>query len=127
MKNKDVNFEDIVGRYLSITVDDEVFRIYAEESGEGIPLICLHTAGSDSRQFRHMLNDKEFTKKYRVIAFDLPWHGKSNPPEGYHLKEYKLTTDLYKKIIVIDGNLIPLMQNLQYFKDIIISNGASDF
>jgi|TARA_B110000211_G_scaffold59804_1_gene67310 pimeloyl-ACP methyl ester carboxylesterase len=100
MKNKDVNFEDIVGRYLSITVDDEVFRIYAEESGEGIPLICLHTAGSDSRQFRHMLNDKEFTKKYRVIAFDLPWHGKSNPPEGYHLKEYKLTTDLYKKIIM---------------------------
>ena len=66
MKNKDVNFENIVGRYLSITVDDEVFRIYAEESGEGIPLICLHTAGSDSRQFRHMLNDKEFTKKYRV-------------------------------------------------------------
>ena len=34
---------------------------------------------------------------------------------------------LAKKIIIIDGNLIPLMQNLQYFKDIIISNGASDF
>ena len=100
MENNDIHFEDIIGRYISINVNSEVFRIYVEEAGEGIPLICLHTAGSDSRQFRHILNDKEITKKYRVIAFDLPWHGKSNPPKDYHLNEYKLTTDLYKKIIM---------------------------
>ena len=31
----------------------------------------------------------------QVIAFDLPWHGKSLPPVGYHLEDYNLTTDLY--------------------------------
>ena len=30
----------------------------------------------------------------------MPWHGKSNPPEGYELKDYKLTTNLYKEIIM---------------------------
>ena len=85
MENNDIHFEDIIGRYISINVNNEVFRIYVEEAGEGIPLICLHTAGSDSRQFRHILNDKEITKKYRVIAFDLPWHGKSNPPKNLSL------------------------------------------
>ena len=54
MKDSNIKFEDITGRYFSITVDKEVFRIYVEESGTGIPLICLHTAGSDSRQFRHI-------------------------------------------------------------------------
>ena len=94
MKKINIEFEDIIGRYININVDDENYRIYVEEAGKGIPLLCLHTAGSDGRQFRHILNDKEITKNYRVIAFDLPWHGKSNPPEGYELKDYKLTTSL---------------------------------
>ena len=100
MKSINIEFEDIIGRYLNINVDDTNYRIYVEEAGQGIPLLCLHTAGSDGRQFRHILNDKEITKNYRVIAFDLPWHGKSNPPEDYELKDYKLTTSLYKKIIM---------------------------
>ena len=70
-----------------------------EESGKGIPLVCLHTAGSDSRQFRHVLNDKQITKKFRVIAFDLPWHGKSNPPEDHKGTEYKLTTKDYIELV----------------------------
>ena len=34
---------------------------------------------------------------FRVIAFDLPWHGRSNPPREWWLMEdeYKLTTDFY--------------------------------
>ena len=76
-------------------------RIYAEEAGEGIPLICLHTAGSDARQYRHLLCDKTVTDHYRVIAFDMPWHGKSNPPAGFREEEYKLTTDLYKELSLI--------------------------
>ena len=31
-----------------------------------------------------------------------------------------------KKLIIIDGNLTPFMQNLQYFKDLIASNRQSD-
>ena len=81
-------------------MDNTNYRIYVEEAGQGIPLLCLHTAGSDGRQFRHILNDQKITENFRVIAFDLPWHGKSNPPEGYELNDYKLTTSLYKKIIM---------------------------
>ena len=57
-------------------------RLYIEEAGQGIPLLCLHTAGSDGRQYRGLLNDKRITDNYRVIVFDMPWHGKSSPPEG---------------------------------------------
>ena len=71
-----------------------------EEAGRGIPMICLHTAGSDSRQFRHILTDPKINSQFRVIAFDLPWHGKSNPPKGFRDIEYKLTVDGYKKIII---------------------------
>ena len=70
-------------------------RIFVEEAGQGIPLLCLHTAGADSRQYRYLLNDAEVTSKYRVIAFDMPYHGRSNPPDGWWLKKYKLTTRDY--------------------------------
>ena len=30
-----------------------------------------------------MMNDEAVTSRFRVIAFDLPWHGKSYPPEGW--------------------------------------------
>ena len=96
----DLYFEDIIGRYFNLNLNKDNYRIYVEEAGQGTPLLCLHTAGSDGRQFRHILNDKRITNNYRVIVFDLPWHGKSNPPEGYELKDYKLTTNLYKEIIM---------------------------
>ena len=100
MSMTDLNFEDIIGRYFNLNLNKDNYRIYVEEAGQGTPLLCLHTAGSDGRQFRHILNDKRITNNYRVIVFDLPWHGKSNPPEGYELKDYKLTTNLYKEIIM---------------------------
>lgn len=93
-------FEPIIGRYMSVEIAGQSQRIYVEEAGEGIPLVCLHTAGADGRQFRAMLNDPEITDRFRVIAFDLPWHGKSSPPEGYHLAEYRLTTELYTATIL---------------------------
>ena len=72
--------EAIVGRYVHVDIDGEMHRIYFEENGAGIPLVCLHTAGSDARQWRHLLVDEAFAKNFRIIAFDMPWHGKSNPP-----------------------------------------------
>jgi pimeloyl-ACP methyl ester carboxylesterase len=92
-------FEPIIGRYLHVTVMGQQCRIYVEEAGQGIPLVCLHTAGSDGRQYRHMMCDEEITNKYRVIAFDMPWHGKSYPPVGYEQAEYRLTTELYVETI----------------------------
>ena len=87
--------EPIVGRYVAVPVMGENCRIYFEEAGEGIPLVCLHTAGADSRQFRHLMCDETVTRHYRVIAFDLPWHGKSYPPAGWQDHEYQLTTQRY--------------------------------
>lgn len=77
-----VRVEPIVGRYLHLELSGVAHRVYVEEAGEGVPLLCLHTAGSDTRQYRGLMNDPELIKNYRIIAFDLPWHGKSSPPEG---------------------------------------------
>ncbi|MBV6271351.1 alpha/beta hydrolase [Alcaligenaceae bacterium CGII-47] len=90
-----IPFEPIVGRYLSVNIQERDCRVYIEESGSGIPLVCLHTAGADSRQFRHLMCDQAITDQYRVIAFDMPWHGKSYPPEGWQTQDYQLSTPLY--------------------------------
>ena len=82
------SIEPITGKYLHVDIMGEPCRVYFEENGQGIPLVCLHTAGSDNRQFRHLLCDEEITRKYRVIAFDMPWHGKSYPPAGFQNKDY---------------------------------------
>ena len=92
--------EPIVGRYLTLVLDDRLHRVYFEEAGQGIPLVCLHTAGADGRQFRHLMNDEAITKDWRVIAFDMPWHGKSLPPAGWQDEEYKLTTRGYVELIM---------------------------
>ena len=92
--------EPVTGRYMQLTIQGRGNRVYFEEAGQGIPLLCLHTAGADGSQYRHLLNDPEITQNYRVIAFDMPWHGKSLPPAGYHLEEYRLTTDLYVETVM---------------------------
>ena len=75
------DFEPVTGRYLRFAFQGHTYRLYVEEAGQGIPLLCLHTAGSDSRQYRALMNDEAVTRRFRVIAFDLPWHGKSSPIE----------------------------------------------
>ena len=87
--------EPIIGRYIRVSIMGEDCRIFFEEAGQGIPLVCLHTAGADTRQFRHLMGDDAVTKNFRVIAFDLPWHGKSYPPVGWEKHEYRLTTERY--------------------------------
>ena len=74
--------EPIQGRYIYLTVGGIEYRVYFEEAGNGIPLLLGHTAGSDGRQYRHLLNDQEVTCNFRCIVFDLPYHGKSLPPHG---------------------------------------------
>src|SRR5262249_59965215 len=93
-------FEPAVGRYLNLEVAGTPHRIYVEEAGQGIPLLCLHTAGSDGRQYRGLMNDDALTQRFRVIAFDLPWHGKSSPPAGWQTGAYRLTSDAYLATIL---------------------------
>lgn len=96
----EAHIEPVIGRYIRLQIQGRLHRVYFEEAGDGIPLLCLHTAGSDGRQFRHILNDPEITSRYRVIAFDLPWHGKSSPPAGFETEVYELTTDGYVDIVM---------------------------
>ncbi len=91
--------EDVVGRYVHVRSSGVDQRIYFEEAGSGPVLLALHTAGSDSRQFRHLLADPAVTGRYRVVAFDLPWHGRSLPPDGWWTEEYLLTTDRYVAVV----------------------------
>ena len=93
-------FEPISGRYLHLELLDKPHRLYVEEAGQGIPLLCLHTAGSDARQFRGLMNDERITANFRVIAFDMPWHGKSSPPAGWQEAEYQLTSGNYIRMIL---------------------------
>ena len=94
--------DPIIGRYLNMDFQGRPHRIYFEEAGDagGIPLICLHTAGADGRQYREILNDEAITEHFRVVVFDLPWHGKSSPPAGFQDEIYKLTTDGYVDIVM---------------------------
>ena len=87
--------DPIVGRYINLAFEGRPHRIYFEEAGSGIPLICLHTAGADGRQYRAILNDEAITENFRVVVFDLPWHGKSSPPPGFQDEIYELSTERY--------------------------------
>lgn len=92
--------ENIVGRYVTIDVMGVTQRIYFEEAGQGRPVLCLHTAGADTRQWRHLMNDEVVTGGNRLIAFDMPWHSKSLPPEGFQTQEYLLTTEIYIETVL---------------------------
>jgi pimeloyl-ACP methyl ester carboxylesterase len=92
--------EPVTGRYAHLELGGKPQRIYFEEAGQGIPLLCLHTAGSDGRQYRAVLNDAAITQSYRVIVFDMPWHGKSSPPAGWEKEDYRLTAAAYTDLIM---------------------------
>jgi pimeloyl-ACP methyl ester carboxylesterase len=89
----------ITATYLTIDYAGREYRIFYEESGQGIPMVCLHTAGSDSRQYKYMLEDPELQADFRMIAFDMPWHGRSMPPRGWRSERYELSIQFYVGII----------------------------
>jgi pimeloyl-ACP methyl ester carboxylesterase len=106
--------EAIIGRYVWLSLSGRRHRVYFEEAGPtdggGIPLVCLHTAGADGKQWRHILNDADMTKHFRVLAFDMPRHGKSLPPAGWQDGEYRLTTDAYIETILAFCDALALEQ-----------------
>ena len=89
----------IQATYVTIDYEGRDYRIFYEESGSGIPMLCLHTAGSDSRQYKYMLEDPELQADFRMIAFDMPWHGRSMPPRGWRHEQYALSVESYIGII----------------------------
>lgn len=88
------------GLYVPVTAQDTAFSIYYETAGSGRDMLCLHTAGADCRQFHGLMADARLTGGHRLVAFDLPWHGKSPPPDGAIPGSWRLNTDLYVDLIM---------------------------
>ena len=95
-------FDRAVGRYVYLEVQGVEYRVFFEESGNpnGIGLLCQHTAGCDGRQYRHVLEDPELGKDYRLITYDLPFHGRSLPPTevAWWQEEYRLTRSFFMDV-----------------------------
>lgn len=104
--------EPITGKYVHVEVDGTDHRVYFEENGpaDGVPLLCQHTAGCNNQEWRHVLTDEDITDEYRVIAYDLPFHGKSVPPtsESWWTDDYTLTADRFAETIVSIADALDL-------------------
>ncbi len=90
----------VQGGYVPVTAGGVTYQVYYETAGSGQDVLCMHTAGSDSRQFHGLMADERITANHRLVAFDLPWHGKSLPPEGAIPGSWRLNTDLYIELIM---------------------------
>jgi len=95
-------FDTPVGRYVHLALDGLDHRVYFEEAGTGIPLLLQHTAGAHGAQWRHLSEEPRITDHFRLIAYDLPYHGKSLPPDGtrWWAEEYRLTTSFLMSVPV---------------------------
>lgn len=93
---------EVLGRYVTVTVDGVDYRVYYESAGSGIPVLLQHTAGADGREWRHLLDDDELTSRFRFIAHDLPYHGKSLPPTGveWWSRPYELHHDFFGDFVI---------------------------
>lgn len=56
-------------------------EIFVECAGEGVPVLCVHTAGQSGVQYREVIEQLP-RYGYRVIVPDLPGHGRSSPWPG---------------------------------------------
>ena len=98
----------VTGRYVRVELSTGAAQLYAEQAGEGRDLLFLHTAGSDGRQYHHLLADPALRADWRMTAFDLPSHGRSTPPAGLQEGEWLLTTDRYVEAIVAAADALGL-------------------
>jgi Predicted hydrolases or acyltransferases (alpha/beta hydrolase superfamily) len=67
-------------------------RMYAERCGTGRPVVLVHTAGLDGRQWRYVMR-RLAQRGYQAIAVDLPGHGRSDMPSGGPLREMSALAD----------------------------------
>jgi pimeloyl-ACP methyl ester carboxylesterase len=54
---------------------------FAEVAGDGVPLLCIHSAGQSGVQWRDVLHELP-AHGFQVIVPDLPGHGRSENPAG---------------------------------------------
>src|SRR5690606_7935818 len=71
-----------------------VFEEAAGDPSQPVMLL-LHTAGADSRQWDALMTDTELGRHWRLVAFDMPCHGRSRPPAGWRGEPCQLDTASY--------------------------------
>jgi pimeloyl-ACP methyl ester carboxylesterase len=103
-------FDAPTGRYVHLELAGVDHRIYFEEAGSGIPLLLQHTAGAHSSQWRHLFEEPAITDHFRLIAYDLPFHGKSLPPVGpaWWAEPYRLDGSFLRSIPVALSDALDL-------------------
>ncbi|MCY4014492.1 MAG: alpha/beta hydrolase [Gammaproteobacteria bacterium] len=104
-------FEAATGRYVHLPINGTTHRVYFEETGTGdVGLLMQHTAGADARQWRHVLEDEGLQSKFRLVAYDLPYHGKSVPPTDvpWWQQEYRLTRDFLMAVPIALASALTL-------------------
>ncbi len=89
------DLRQVRGRYETLRAPDGTFDVFVEEAGEGVPVVLLHTAGADGRQFQAQLADVALARRFRLIAFDCPFHGRSLPPPDWDGGAYALSQARY--------------------------------
>ena len=86
----------ISGRYHHIFgLQGQAADIFVETSGEGEPILCLHTAGADARQYHGVMSGLAHDSRFQTIAFDLPAHGRSMPADDWDGEDYVLDQASY--------------------------------
>ncbi|WP_293696079.1 alpha/beta hydrolase [uncultured Agrococcus sp.] len=96
------------GEYVRIESSAGSSDVFVERAGCGPQLLCLATAGSDTTQFHGLITDTDIADRFELIAFDLPWHGKSVPPAGVDPLAYSLTPELYTELIIATADALEL-------------------
>jgi pimeloyl-ACP methyl ester carboxylesterase len=93
--------EGIVGRYASLALHGgRRHWLYYERAGnpDGPPLLMLHTAGADSRQYHALMSDPQLQAEWDMIAFDMPAHGRSMPHASDLWQGYQLDKENYASV-----------------------------
>lgn len=93
--------ESVTGHYARIAADSDAYPpIYYERAGNhsNPPLVMLHTAGADSRQYHHVLSDPDMQASWDMYAFDMPAHGKTMPAPDSLWQGYRLDKQTYSHV-----------------------------
>ena len=92
--------ESVLGQYVNVAINGTRFRMYVETAGQGVPVLLQHTAGCHGTQWRHLMQDRRITDRFQLIAYDLPFHGKSVPPteRQWWAEPYQLTGEFLRAV-----------------------------
>lgn len=110
---------EILGRYVEVRGT----RTYYESCGEGVPFLCIHSAGTDSRLYRHQLPALA-ERGFQVVAVDLPGHGKSFPIEWEPINDLRVFSDWAMEFASVIGLDRPVVAGCSIGGDITIDMAA---